>query len=686
MRIVALALVLLAPQQEKKYRLPGTDLKQQVIWGSTCESPDGFALAFGGQDQKADDGNPHTRVKEGDAWKAIHQELRARNPLQGFGGHLRDETKKLLARLRGGFFNGVSFEPGEATPQDLKELAAATKSFETLIDQVERTLGPLEQRIKTLEGYDQAQGRRALDEMKNGAARLRAIGGFFTPEAIQAMGAAQILFEKAAERLDAEPAPRALSPLAYDAKTKLFVLFGGDHLDYLTNDTWVFDPAKRRWFQRHPKDAPPPRANHKLAAAGDGKVVLTGGYAYTSTTDYVGGPYRDHGDGEWVYDVEANAWSGTGKAAPPDSRTYRTGRLHPDLYLEGPKPDREAFAKWLSELPANTWTQTRPPHLPAMNRDWGTAVLDPDRDLILRWSGGHSAHGGTDVLHYHLATNRWELPIPVELPLGQTYSNTEYPEGVNFNLRPWVTGHTYQNYGVDPILKKMLFTGRHDLCYIYDPDLGDWAGRFPKPKGMVYNSCFYTLTLTPTPAGLVCWTQNGALYRFEGKEWVEKPLAGKLAGAVVDNSTVAYDAKRERLLFWRKLYGDKAGYDGAIQAVDLKTWTVSTLAPEGREPASAVPYLCQIRYDSESDLFLVGGTLPPGPDGLRRTPAYDPGGNRWVSLKIAGDDPSGPRGRNVSLGLMYDAKRKLFWAVDTNSKVFVLRLDAKTADLQLLTW
>ena len=29
-----------------------------------------------------------------------------------------------------------------------------------------------------------------------------------------------------------------------------------------------------------------------------------------------------------------------------------------------------------------------------INRDWGTAVLDPDHDLLLRWSGGHCAHGG----------------------------------------------------------------------------------------------------------------------------------------------------------------------------------------------------------------------------------------------------------------------------------------------------
>ena len=69
---------------------------------------------------------------------------------------------------------------------------------------------------------------------------------------------------------------------------------------------------------------------------------------------------------------------------------------------------------------------------------------------------------------------------------------------------------------------------------------------------------------------------------------------------------------------------------------------------------------------------------------MRRTPAYDCAGNRWVSLKLGGDDPSGKTGRNVSLGMMYDANRKLFWAVDTDSNVFVLRLEPATAEVQAL--
>ena len=134
----------------------------------------------------------------------------------------------------------------------------------------------------------------------------------------------------------------------------------------------------------------------------------------------------------------------------------------------------------------------------------------------------------------------------------------------------------------------------------------------------------------------------------------------------------------------RKGYGDANTFDGEVHSLDLKTGEVTKLSPGGSAAAAKIPYLCQLRYDPEHDLLLVGATLPPDASGLRRTPAYDCAGNRWVSLKIGGDDPSGKVGRNVSLGMMYDAKRHLFWAVDTNSKVFVLRLDPATADMQPL--
>src|SRR5262245_7811871 len=77
-----IAFLILSPTaiaRSKPYRLPAADLKQRVIWGSVAEAPDGFALSFGGQDQDAQ-GRAHTRVRAGEKWESVFEQLNRDNP------------------------------------------------------------------------------------------------------------------------------------------------------------------------------------------------------------------------------------------------------------------------------------------------------------------------------------------------------------------------------------------------------------------------------------------------------------------------------------------------------------------------------------------------------------------------------------------------------------------------------
>ena len=694
MRALTLLAFLLAPAfcapasaGEKGSRPQPEDLRQPVLWGAECVLADGSGLAFGGCEQAAEDGRQHTKIKEGGAWKPIIDELRAKNPLQKHftrAWDLRTRTKNAAARARFVWFKGL--DPAEEQKRLKAEVVPAVESIVKDLEALVAELGGLK-----LEDYEAGQAKSALALVQSAAGKIKplaaALANGVTAEQIKALSAAQVELERASEALDCEPSARAYSPIVCDEKSKLFVLFGGDHLDYLINDTWVFDPAKRRWLQRHPASAPSPRAKHALQAAGDGKLALSGGYNYTSTTDYMGGQYQDVKDGDWTYDLIANAWTGAGKAEPPDSRLYRKNPYLPEFFLQGEKPSAAAVEATLKALPANTWVLPKPPYRPKQNRDWGTAVIDPDRDMILRWSGGHCAHGGSDVPHYHFSTNRWELAFPVEFPLGQLYSNTSYPDTFNFNVRPWVTGHTYLGYEYDPVARKMLFVGHHQHGYVYDPDIADWTGRFVKPAGMVYGGCFYDLNCCATPQGIVCWTKNALVFRFEAakNQWVELKVNGKLPGASVDHSVSVYDSKRDRVLIFQTGYGQK--YSGQVHALDMKTLVAAGLSPANMAAVAAAGGFGIDRavYDPENDLVLMAALLPAGPAGPQLTPAFDCAANRWVSLKLqyatAGDrkDPQTPRGH--SCGVMYDARRKLIWGTDTNSSVYVLRLEAKSAEL-----
>lgn len=668
-------------QQPKPYRLPSVDLKQRVIWGSEATTPEGLKLKFGGLDQAATLGTPTTEILiDGTPVDAHFDDrlLKLENVATAVS-----EINGLQMIFRKTYFNAkLNSDPAP------------------LFDIVSRAVGVVgnatESAIKSLDGngksgtgdYTDMQLKRASAMLVEAAKLLPKPNNEVSGEAIRKLQVARELAERADDCLRTQPPPRALSPLVYDPHTQLFVVFGGDHLDHLTNDLWIFDAKTKEWQARYPEKSPPPRANHKWEVLPGGKLKLTGGYTYFSNTDYMGGQYIDINDGAWIYDIAANKWTGTGKMLESATRTYRTGPFHPDFFTQGEKPDAAAFQKKLAELPANTWVATKPLHKPELNRDWGTAVLTPDNDLMLRWSGGHCAHCGTDVLQYHLRTNRWELTAPVEFPLGQLYTNTEYPAGVSFNGGAWITGHTYQSYACDPKTGHMWFVGQRKQAFRYLLWAAQWQTTgFDKPKGMNYDSCFYTLTLCTIPSGIACWTNEGRMFHLPaGKtEWTEWKLTGdKLPGSQVDNSTLAYDAKRDRLVFFRKEYGDDKRYDGVLHSLDLKSKAVTKLTPDNAAAASKISYLCQIRYDAVNDLLLCGCTLPPDESGLRRTPAYDPAKNQWVSLKITGDDPSGPKGRNVSLGMQYDDKRKLFLATDTHCEVYVLRLDAAQADVQAL--
>jgi hypothetical protein len=704
-------LLLSAGQAEpgKPYRLEPVDLNQRVIWGAEVLAPDGHGLAFGGQDQRADDGRPHTRVRLGEQWQPIGERLRTDNPLQGLHARawtLRGEVKDLCARMRAIYFKGL--------PQ-LEEAHLIREKISPEQRKIVRQMYRLAKDFADLDcgdSYLAGQVEIAIAYLNRAGKTMERDLRSVSAEEIRLLREAQVQMELLSEALDAEPAGRSIDcgrhrgeeksvpgsvGLIYDPESKVYVLFGGDHMDYLTNDTWVFDPDQPKWSQRHPQaGAPPPRANHRMESIGAGRVRLTGGYSYTSNTDYVGGQYADLNDGEWIYDIAKDKWAG-GKLVPADSRTYRSGPFHPDFFLQDEKPDAAAFESRLRALPANEWVATDPPYRPSLNRDWGQAVIDPDHDLMLRWSGGHSAHGGSDVPQFHFSTNRWELPFPVEFPLGQLYSNTSYPDGFNYNRRPWITGHTYQNYQYDPLSKLMVKAGRPRNHFLYDPAIGDWVGSGAKPRAMCYDSCFYTLTLVSTPRGIFCWDKDGRVHRFEAAAksdrkdglgaWAELELGGvKLAGSVVDNSTIAYDSKRDRVLVVSKPYGD-APYDGRVWAIDLKTNRVEALSPGGMERARRFAFIDRCVYDPASDLVIMASYLNDSEGAATRTPAFDCANQRWVTLDLK--YATGKRGEQTtrafphgrSCGIMFDPKRRLIWGTDTDSQIYVLRLEVAKANL-----
>ena len=536
-------------------------------------------------------------------------------------------------------------------------------------------------------------------------------------------------------KLDIQPPQRANSRLCYDPVNKKVILFGGDQLDQLLSDTWTFDVVTQKWEQKKPTRGPLPRAGHALLWLPKAKkILLLGGYGYTSAIGYVESLYRRLPLEAWIYDTANDRWdlikrfegkelpegppnfflsatvdeednvlvlSNNGTwickldASKPDADgaakhevksgtvERRTGPHDPTWYKEGvPAVDPAKVDADLKSLPANQWLQLPTPKLPRPNMDWGSAVFAPDLDLIVRFSGGHSAYSGTAPQVYDVKTDRYTIPFAPEYPLEYVYSNDQVRGEWSFKNNPWMTGHTYKSTGYDPNLKCLVFAP-HEYSYFFDPSTGKWSRG---PERNPYRSNFYVVTVCATPKGAVVWADgpkgDAGLWRLDAdsRTWKLLPLKGPLPGKSPDQHGMAYDSKRDRLLFFSNADKNK----GDVAAYDFKNGEAKWLNTAGKDKAD-VPSRETI-YLPELDAVLIGARVPV--DGKQHWALYDCAKNAWFGAELTGLDPigkgTGSNAFNNSMGLMYDPNRKLIWAVGQNGHVHVLRLEPASVTLREL--
>ncbi len=94
------------------------------------------------------------------------------------------------------------------------------------------------------------------------------------------------------------------------------------------------------------------------------------------------------------------------KLKEPKGKGVRWSKPEPVKPQVIPKDDPE----WLNKLktfPANRWTYTDPQPRDARVRDWGNMAVDPVRNLVFYFGGGHSTYQVNDVAIYAPGANKW---------------------------------------------------------------------------------------------------------------------------------------------------------------------------------------------------------------------------------------------------------------------------------------
>jgi hypothetical protein len=617
---------------------------------------------------------------ENRTWRRLTFGNPAADPLQQALRKAGQDEKGLIATARNLFFAGRP--PREESAAVKRKLAPAQAAMVEELRRLSARIGKLAP-TAGLHAPSLSVARRLVAESLTEA--QRAAKGFSAGKLDAALIAAA---EKAAWRLDeaacaaaVEPGPRYRPAVAYDPERKVFLLFGGDHGDYLMSDTWTYDPAGRVWRQHWPAVAPGPRAGASMVWLPRARrMALVAGETYLKKMVYQRFTRPLPGD-VWTYDADRNTWALT--VAPPrdggpvpsstvacvgddtlvalsasgsEWRNYMVGstwkvrvdasvaagapakqggvsggvRLYrnlvnvydPQWYDQAPRGDPNAVARWLAAIPANEWVTVPRAPRPAGESSWGTALYDPHRDQLYYWSGGHCADPSDAVHHYHPGLNRWSIG----------YVAGGIGKGTLFTGRPDCLNHTYKNYAYDPVSRTMVaphLAGTH----VYDPDRRDWT-RFTPDQPFAYET--YVTKCVSTPRGVVAWTggrMEGAatkpffgLFDVATMTWKALPVVGKLPRSVHgDENGMTWDSRRNVLYLHSARAYQK--YDGQVYRYDVAAGAVAPLDPKNRR---TIGDRCRPResvYLPDLDMILFGTGFVGG-----KQAAYDVGGNRWVVL------------------------------------------------------
>jgi len=526
-------------------------------------------------------------------------------------------------------------------------------------------------------------------------------------------------------KLPVQPPSRALSPLVFDPVSKKILLFGGDGLDQLRADTWLYDPAVRTWEERAPAIGPSPRFGHALVYLPQSrKLLLVGGNGYTSSVSYQAMLYRRLPWEMWTYDVATNAWeliqhaeqkvpepnpvrelvaavndrdellvltTRRGEAAPPatwhckldftpsasgrvdpeeilrrgvkpGTVEYRTGPYDPAWYAEGVPPvDPKATADVFAKLPVNRWTAIDSPKWPHNRMGGGWSTVAFDADH------DHILHlGGGHSSYFGNDVAHYDIPTG----RWSIACRPQFALNYNYDLSgpgTWAFnnapwgGHNYRAYVYDPTSKRLIYLRAPNHMLSYDPTTRRW----PSDERVTtpWPVSKYTSVVCTTPRGVVAWVQNPDQWKM-GLFRLEKGRnwTPLPAGGDPLPATVT---------------------DGSTLTFDAKRDQLIMTTSSDREPLGQL-----WTYDLKTGRVVkrnpLGMKSIPGKrfareavllpkddvvlfgyrfDGLM--PIYDLAANSWSTAELPGSEfiTRTEPGSSVDLGLAYDSKRDWVWAV-----------------------
>ncbi len=198
------------------------------------------------------------------------------------------------------------------------------------------------------------------------------------------------------------PQHRNFACLAWIDLDDTFLMFGGNRLSGMLNDTWKYNFTNDKWTKLMPAHAPSPRSYHGCAYDPvQQAVVLFGGM------DSLGKWRSD----TWQFDVHTNDW----KQVVPvgdNPNTVQMAQLAYDMkagktilvslnFVSG------EMETWAYDSAANTWTNMNPTSN-LTPRDGHAIAFDKVSNRTILFGGGLDLDVFCDTWEYEVASNAWQ--------------------------------------------------------------------------------------------------------------------------------------------------------------------------------------------------------------------------------------------------------------------------------------
>ena len=218
------------------------------------------------------------------------------------------------------------------------------------------------------------------------------------------------------------PSPRCYSTMTFDTRAnKLFLFAGREQNGEYMDDYWTYDPLNNSWSKQGELLSPMPRWGSCTAFDSAKKVGILFGGVYGSLIYF---------NDTWAYDASNNKWTDMRPKAPPPPREGAAmcyDSKNDFIVLFGGDGEHGYFNDtWVLNASSNTWTNRTP--FPSPSPGEGACMdYDPVSNQVVLFGGGKGpSYESDETWTYNVTYNIWTNRTSTIAPQGRWYSEMVY--------------------------------------------------------------------------------------------------------------------------------------------------------------------------------------------------------------------------------------------------------------------